>query len=273
MEILRQTQDDTKADRDNKGGCEMGNYYLKTVTVPIPFEDKLVVIRKGVRVEYEIDRIYLPEEQNTRVKRKVIGKVDPVQPGRMFPNEFYFELFPENEVPEEVREEFLRACAIKRQMSVIRKNPEEVVDNVMRGLEQMRNYTSSGLRPPSPQGEGYVDGLRPPAWAAARSSTENEHTGSFSGRFEPPQGEGYVMLRRVFDEIYYAIEDLAGKFPNEVIVPFKVERINEILEELRGLSNTPSDLNSVNKHLRLIEEGLTYSDVLLLLKWYKVLPR
>ena len=171
----------------------MGNYYLKTVTVPIPFEDKLVVIRKGVRVEYEIDRIYLPEEQNTRVKRKVIGKVDPVQPGRMFPNEFYFELFPENEVPEEVREEFIRACAIKRQMSVIRKNPEEVVDNVMRGLEQMR-------------------------------------TGSFSGRFEPPQGVGYTMLRRVFDEIYYAIEELAGKFPNEKIAPFKVERINEVLD-------------------------------------------
>ena len=113
----------------------MGNYYLKTVTVPIPFEDKLVVIRKGVRVEYEIDRIYLPEEQNTRVKRKVIGKVDPVQPGRMFPNEFYFELFPENEVPEEVREEVLRECAIKRQMSVVRKNPEEVIDGVVKGLE------------------------------------------------------------------------------------------------------------------------------------------
>ena len=228
----------------------MGNYYLKTITVPIPVEDKMVVIRKGERVEYEIDRTYSPEEQNTRVKRKVIGKVDPVQPGRMFPNEFYFELFPENEVPEEVRDEFLRECAIKRQMSVIRKNPEEVVDNVLRGMEQMRNDTSSGLRPP--------------AWAAA-------------GRIEPPQGEGYVMLRRVFDEIYYAIEELAGKFPNEVIVPFKVQRINEILEALResikqerGLSGRPLFPFGF---LRLIEEGLTYSDVLLLLKWYKVLPR
>jgi hypothetical protein len=69
---------------------------------------------------------------------------------------------------------------------------------------------------------------------------------------------------------------LAGKYPNEVIVPFKVERINEVLEELRGLSDrprTPSDDDTIYKHLRLIEEGLTYSDVLLLLKWYKVLPR
>ena len=181
----------------------MGNYYLKTVTVPIPFEDKLVVIRKGVRVEYEIDRIYLPEEQNTRVKRKVIGKVDPVQPRRMFPNEFYFELFPENEVPEEVREEFLRACAIKRQMSVIRKNPEEVIDGVVKGLEILGGLSD---RPPDP--------LRPECFCEGDEMN-------------------YTMLRRVFDEIYYAIEELAGKFPNEVIVPFKVERINEVLDALR----------------------------------------
>ena len=217
----------------------MGNYYLKTVTVPIPFEDKLVVIRKGVRVEYEIDRIYLPEEQNTRVKRKVIGKVDPVQPGRMFPNEFYFELFPENEVPEEVREEFLRACAIKRQMSVIRKNPEEVIDGVVKGLEILGGLSD---RPPDP--------LRPECFCEGDEMN-------------------YTMLRRVFDEIYYAVEEMAGKFPNEVIVPFKVERINEILEALRD--NTDDD--RIRPFLRLIEEGLTYSDVLLMMKWYTVLPR
>ena len=74
-----------------------------------------------------------------------------------------------------------------------------------------------------------------------------------------------VIIRRVFDEIYFAIEELAGKFPNEVIDPFKVERINEVLEEMRGLYK--------GNYLRLIEEGLTYSDVLLMMKWYKVLPR
>jgi hypothetical protein len=219
----------------------MTGYYLATVTVPIP-EDKLIVIRDGKKVEYEIDRTYIGN-RSTRVKRKVIGKVDPVQPGRMFPNEFYFELFPENEVPEEVREEFLRACAIKRQMSVIRKNPEEVIDGVVKGLEILGGLSD---RPPDP--------LR-------------------------PEGDemNYTMLRRVFDEIYYAIEELAGKFPNEVIVPFKVERINEVLEALResikqerGLSDRPLYPFGF---LRLIDEGLTYSDVLLLLKWYKVLPR
>ena len=237
----------------------MENYYLKTITVPIP-EDKLVVIRKGERVEYEIDRIYLPEEQNTRVKRKVIGKVDPVQPGRMFPNEFYFELFPDNEVPEEIREEFLRECEIKRQMRVIRRSPEEVVDHVVRGLGVMNSELFRC-------GGGDLS-------TALRSARDD-----IRGAWE--NGMSYTMLRRVFDEIYYAIEEMAGKFPNEKIEPFKVERINEVLEELRGAFRSPpcppsdgiSPDDGINKYLRLIEEGLTYSDVLLMMKWYKVLPR
>ena len=220
----------------------MGNY-LKTITVPIPVEDKLVVIRKGERVEYEIDRTYSPEEQNTRVKRKVIGKVDPVQAWRMFPNEAYFELFPENKVPEEIRNEFLRECAIRRQMKVIRQNPEDIADQVVRGMEQIGGLSD---RPPGP--------LRP-------------------NPIIDDEKRNYAMVRRVFDEIYYAIEELAGKFPNEVVVPFKVERINEVLSTLRGAF--PSDATPPNPYgyLRLIEEGLTYSDVLLMLKWYKVLPR
>ena len=65
--------------------------------------------------------------------------------------------------------------------------------------------------------------------------------------------------------------------------PFKVKRINEILGEIR---EWPEDEKNL-PYLRLIDEpkevadkegkvfweGLTYSDVLMMLKWYKVLPR
>jgi hypothetical protein len=237
----------------------MGNYYLKTITVPIPIDDKLIVIRKGERVEYEIDRIYSPEEQNTRVKRKVIGKVDPVQPGRMFPNEFYFELFPDNEVPEEIRVEFLRECEIKRQMKIIRRSPEEVVDHVVRGLYQMsqeEKYFASA---------DATRAFREPG-AAARSPLKTSTQARFPGASNPWT---FGVQRRVFDEIYYAIEELAEKYPNEKIEPFKVERINEVLEELRGCIED----ERIKPFLRLIEEGLSYSDVMILLKWYKVLPR
>ena len=83
--------------------------------------------------------------------------------------------------------------------SIVQRSPEELVSMTITprngeawtavrledgslGLEDTSSDTSSGLRSP--------------AWAAARSSTENEHTGSFSGRSEPPQGEadGAVLI-------------------------------------------------------------------------------
>ena len=234
----------------------MDQYYLKELTVPIP-EDKLVVIRKGKSVEYETDRIYSPETKNTRVVRRVIGRVDPVNPGRMFPNETYFQLFPENKVPAEVRDEFLRGCEIKRQMQTIRRNPEEIIEGVVNGLNEMGGFPQGNAHAPRPVTQHRI-GLHPPLAAAVMCSS------------------------RLFDDIYYSIEELAGKYPNEVIVPFKVKQINEVLEEIR--KNV--DDEGIRPYLRLIEEpeiaeengstmikGLTYSDVLMMLKWYKVLPR
>ena len=60
--------------------------------------------------------------------------------------------------------EFLRECAIKREMAVIRRNPAEVIDGVVRGIEIMNTETRNR--------EGGIGG----------------------------DGTGYVMLRRVFDE-------------------------------------------------------------------------
>jgi hypothetical protein len=238
----------------------MAGPFLKEITVAIPQEGP-VVIRNEKRVEYQLERKYSSDTQDSRVIRRTIGKVDPVQPERMFPNEAYFELFPDNEVPKDIRDEFLRECEIKRQMKVIRRSPEEIIDNVVRGMD-MLNQGAFRSPPGTPSADCPTNPLRSECF------------------LNDEDGMNYRMLRRVFDEMYYAIEELAGKFPNEVIVPFKVERINEVLKELRGLSDrprTPSDESSLEdpiyKHLRLIDEGLTYSDVMLIMKWYKVLPR
>ena len=237
----------------------MAGYYMKEMTVPIP-DDRRVVIRREKTVEYEIDRSISEEKGDTRVTRRVIGKVDPVNPGRMFPNETYFQLFPENKVPEEVRDEFLRGCEIKRQMQTIRRNPEEIIEGVVNGLSEL----GAG-------GRNVGDGsLVPHSCNCEKPSPCSEKSLS------------YVLLRRLFDDIYYAIEELASKYPNEVIAPFKVKQINEVLEEIR--KNV--DDEGIRPYLRLVEEpeiaeengstmikGLTYSDVLMMLKWYKVLPR
>ena len=120
----------------------MSNPILKEMTVPIP-EDGSVVIRNGKRVEYQLERVYSPETKDSRVKRQAIGKVDPMQEGRMFPNEAYFELFPDNEVPEDVRDEFLRECAIKRQAAA-----EDQADHQGKGKHLIRpSGTCLGCRP------------------------------------------------------------------------------------------------------------------------------
>ena len=256
----------------------MAGYYMKEMTVPIP-DDRRVVIRREKTVEYEIDRNRLEDKGDTRVTRRVIGKVDPVNPGRMFPNEMYFQLFPENEVPEEVRDEFLRGCEIKRQMQEIRRSPEEIIEGVVNGLSELgaggRNVGDGSESGGFPQGNAHAprpDSGSRTARVSAQTPFGSHNIGSLS----------YVLLRRLFDDIYYAIEELASKYPNEVIAPFKVKQINEVLEEIR--KNV--DDKGILSYLRLIEEpeetgedgksvlkGLTYSDILLMLKWYKVLPR
>ena len=211
-------------------------------------------------MEYETDRIYSPETKNTRVVRRVIGKVDPVNPGRMFPNEMYFQLFPENEVPEEVRDEFLRGCEIKRQVQEIRRSPEEIIEGVVNGLSELG---TSGCN----AGDG---SLVPHSCNCEKPSPCSE------------KSLNYVILRRLFDDVYYSVEELAGKYPNEVMDPYKAKRINEVLERLQKSVEDEAIL----PYLRQIEEpeetgedgksvlkGLTYSDILLMLKWYKVLPR
>ncbi len=217
--------------------------FLKEMTVAIP---EKAIIRNEKRVEYELERTYSSESKDSRVVRRMIGKVDPVNPGRMFPNEMYFQLFPENEVPEEIRDEFLRECEIKRRMEQIRRNPEEIIEGVVNGLSELRDGGRN-------VGDGSVKSL------------------------------SYVLLRRLFDDIYYSVEELAGKYPNEVMALYKVKKINEVLEEIR--QNVED--GGILPYLRLIEEpeevidkegsnvwkGLSYSDILLMLKWYKVLPR
>ena len=250
---------------------------MKEMTVPIP-DDRRVVIRREKTVEYEIDRNRSEDKGDTRVTRRVIGKVDPVNPGRMFPNEMYFQLFPENEVPEEVRDEFLRGCEIKRQMQEIRRSPEEIIEGVVNGLSELgcgRNVGDGSESGGFPQGNAHAprpDSGSRTARVSAQTPFGSHNIGSLN----------YVILRRLFDDVYYSVEELASKYPNEVIAPFKVKQINEVLEEIR--KNV--DDEGIRPYLRLIEEpeiaeengstmikGLTYSDVLMMLKWYKVLPR
>ena len=227
----------------------MKNYYLKGVTVPIPIEEGPVVIRNGKTVEYETERVYSPETKDSRVRRQVIGKVDPVNPGRMIPNECYFRRFPRNEVPEEIRDAFLRECEMKRDIDEVKRNPEELARRIVGGLEKLN---AEGMKSRMETMDG---GMREQGIAERR------------------------ILFNMFEQVYYYMEDLAMKYPNDVVDAYKVRVVNELLEKYRGCVGT----ESMGDHLELIEppreevdengkrslSGKSYSDVMLLLKWYK----
>ena len=206
----------------------MGSNYLMTVTVPIPTENRLVVIRKGERVEYELDRSYSTEEKNTRVKRRVIGKVDPVQPGRMFPNELYFELFPDNEVPEEIRDEFLRDCAIKRDMGVIRQNPEEIVDRVVKGLDEIgRGPSGTGQAGPSSRWAGFPRPQQPTGPLPARSDHKFNAPGPFPGiQIQHPLCDQSLCHGSTTNDLYALSKRPPGGSGSQNHIPTAIKRRN-----------------------------------------------
>ena len=87
----------------------------------------------------------------------------------------------------------------------------------------------------------------------------------------------------MFNDIYNYIDFLAEKTPNEVVNAYKVSFINELLDIIRTFTKD----ENAGKFLRLIdppteeedergkkqEKGMTYSDVFMILKWYKCLPK
>lgn len=103
-------------------------------TVPIPEIKGKIYRRKAktgvIYVEYEYSRVYNREKKYNTPQRKPIGKVDPSDLSRMFPNENYYLFFPEEEIPE-VDDSGRSACLRIGAYSVIRM----IVDDY--GLEGM----------------------------------------------------------------------------------------------------------------------------------------
>ena len=84
-------------------------------TVPIPrVKGKITRMKKGnlTYIQLEIGRTYFPEKKYTIPKRISIGKVDPIHPDRMYPNERYSDHFSDTPMPEELPEAY-RSCALR----------------------------------------------------------------------------------------------------------------------------------------------------------------
>ena len=63
-------------------------------------------------VEYESERIYIPEKKYTTVTRKTIGKISDLEKRTMQPNENFLKFFPDTELPEE-KDRSSRSCGLR----------------------------------------------------------------------------------------------------------------------------------------------------------------
>lgn len=84
-------------------------------TVPIPrVKGKITRMKKGkiTYIQLETGRTYYPDKKYTIPERVSIGRLDPDNPDRMYPNEKYADHFPDAPMPEE-RPTSNRSCALR----------------------------------------------------------------------------------------------------------------------------------------------------------------
>ena len=228
--------------------------YLKDYPVEIPFDQYRIVIRKEKWVSLEVERRYNKDTGDSRVQRKVIGQVVPLFPGKMYPNENYFSLVVPNHVPEDIRDAFLRRCERKRELAELKKDPERMMQQVEAGIRFLKE---EGRKIKMEQGKATVN-----------SETASGSKEKFWFITDAHELE-YVL--KVFGDLYNLMEVYASKNPNETLDGYKAAMFNRILEELK--LTMPE--HRILQGLELIAapgedgKGMTYSDALMLLTWYK----
>lgn len=88
-------------------------YYNFTVQIP-SIKGKVLTKDKGAAtyILYQYGLDYKPDKKYAIPKRTIIGKVDPADRSRMYPNEKFQEYFPEVVFPEELPEAY-RSCCLR----------------------------------------------------------------------------------------------------------------------------------------------------------------
>lgn len=95
--------------------------------VEIPKSSKITYNKQKDKtyVEYTYDRIYNPEKKYNTAKRRCIGKLDPDNPGKMYPNQNFAAFFPDVKLPGTENNSLRSGCLRTGCWLVIRKIIEE----------------------------------------------------------------------------------------------------------------------------------------------------
>ena len=235
--------------------------YLKDYPVEIPFDQYRIVIRKEKWVSMEVERKYNKETGNSRVQRKVIGQVVPLFPGKMYPNENYFSLVVPNSVPADIRDDFLRRCERQRELAELKKDPERMMRQVEAGLRFLQE-AGRKIKMEQKQQDGGPEGRD------VSGTVQTEESERFWFITDAHELE-YVM--KVFGDLYNLMEIYASRNPKDTLDGYKAAMFNRILEELKLTMPEHRILQGLETIAAPGEDGkgMTYSDALMLLTWYK----
>ena len=227
---------------------------LKDYAVNIPFDLGGIVVKREKWVEMETERTYPEGKKGSRVKRMTIGQVVPLFPGKMYPNENYFSLVVPNSVPEKIRDDFLRRCERKRELAELKKDPERMMRQVENGIRFLKE---EGRKIKMEQGKALEN-------PEAGAGTEEK----FWFITDAHELE-YVM--KVFGDLYNLMEAYASRNPKDTLDGYKAAMFNRILEELKLTMPEHRILQGLETIAAPGEDGkgMTYSDALMLLTWYK----
>jgi len=235
--------------------------FLKEYMVDIPFNTEKVVIRREKSVTIEVARTYSSETQNSRVKRVTIGQVVPLFPGKMYPNENYFSLVVPNSVPEDVRDDFLCRCKRQRELAELKKDPERMMRQVEAGIRFLKEEGRKIKMEQKQQDLG-------PEGIDFSGTVQTEESEKFWFITDAHELE-YVM--KVFGDLYNLMEVYASRNPKDTLDGYKAVMFNRILEELKLTMPEHRILQGLEMIAAPGEDGkgMTYSDALMLLTWYK----
>ena len=234
---------------------------LKDYAVNIPFDLGGIVVKREKWVEMETERTYPEGKKGSRVKRVTIGQVVPLFPGKMYPNENYFSLVVPNSVPEKIRDDFLRRCERKRELAELKKDPERMMRQVEAGIRFLKE---EGRRIKMEQKQRDYG----PEIMDASETVQTEESERFWFITDEHELE-YVM--KVFGDLYNLMEVYASRNPKDVLDGYKAAMFNRILEELKLTMPEHRILQGLETIAAPGDDGkgMTYSDALMLLTWYK----
>ena len=249
---------------------------LKDYEVNIPFDRGGIVIKREKWVEMETERTYPAGKKGSRVRRVTIGQVVPLFPGKMYPNENYFSLVVPNSVPEEIRDDFLRRCERKREMAELKKDPERMMRQVEAGIRFLKEEgrkirMEQGKVPENPEGGAGLEDTETAGTGMAQRETGGTGTGSDEKFWFITDAHELEYVMKVFGDLYNLMEVYTSRNPKDTLDGYKAVMFNRILEELK--LTMPE--HRILQGLELIAapgedgKGMTYSDALMLLTWYK----